>query len=81
MPPRMPRVTGDFWVGGMWPFLAWPRTPPLPSTGKLLRSAAQQRHAARGMQFLRALFKLPTMPCGGRGGGILQQFTLTTVYT
>ena len=45
---------------------------------KLLRSAAVARG---GMQFLHALFKRPAMPCGGRGGGILQQFTLTTVYT
>jgi hypothetical protein len=24
--PGMPRVTGDFWVRGMWALLAWPKT-------------------------------------------------------
>ena len=30
--PGMPRVTGDFWVRGMWALLAWPRTTLIPST-------------------------------------------------
>jgi hypothetical protein len=31
----MPRVTGDFWVRGMWAFLAWPITTPFPSTRRV----------------------------------------------
>ena len=34
--PGIPRVTRDFGFGGMRAFLAWPRTPPLPSTDMLL---------------------------------------------